>query len=34
MPENLRDALKIALETIFITDKPHLVALVLPENLV
>ena len=33
-PENLRDALKIALETTLNTDKPHLGAFVLPENLV
>ena len=32
-PENLRDALKIALETTLNTDKPHLGAFVLPENL-
>ncbi len=33
IPENLRDALKIALETTLNTDKPHLGAFVLPENL-
>ncbi|MEO8073821.1 MAG: carboxyl transferase domain-containing protein [Acidobacteriota bacterium] len=32
-PENLRDALKITLETTLNTDKPHLGAFVLPENL-
>ena len=32
-PENLRDALEIALETTLNTDKPHLGAFVLPENL-
>ncbi len=32
-PENLRDSLKIALETTLNTDKPHLGAFVLPENL-
>ncbi|HEX8289762.1 MAG TPA: acyl-CoA carboxylase subunit beta [Pyrinomonadaceae bacterium] len=32
-PENLRDALQIALETTLNTDKPHLGAFVLPENL-
>ncbi len=32
-PENLRDALKIALETTLNTDKPHFGAFVLPENL-
>ena len=33
IPENLRDALKIALETTLNTDKPHLGAFVLPESL-
>ena len=32
-PDNLREALKIALETTLNTDKPHLGAFVLPENL-
>ena len=32
-PENLRSALQIALETTLNTDKPHLGAFVLPENL-
>ncbi|MGC2234865.1 MAG: acyl-CoA carboxylase subunit beta [Pyrinomonadaceae bacterium] len=32
-PENLRDALHLALETTLNTDKPHLGAFVLPENL-
>ena len=32
-PENLRDALQIALQTALNTDKPHLGAFVLPENL-
>jgi acetyl-CoA carboxylase carboxyltransferase component len=32
-PENLRDALKLALETTLNTDKPHLGAFVLPEHL-
>ena len=32
-PENLRDALQIALETTLNTDKPHLGAFVLPEHL-
>ncbi len=33
-PENLRNALKLALETTLNTDKPHLGAFVLPQNLV
>ncbi len=32
-PENLRDALQITLETTLNTDKPHLGAFVLPENI-
>ncbi|HEX9960758.1 MAG TPA: carboxyl transferase domain-containing protein, partial [Pyrinomonadaceae bacterium] len=32
-PENLRDALQIALQTCLNTDKPHIGAFVLPENL-
>jgi 3-methylcrotonyl-CoA carboxylase beta subunit len=32
-PENLRDALEIALQTCLNTDKPHIGAFVLPENL-
>jgi 3-methylcrotonyl-CoA carboxylase beta subunit len=32
-PENLRDALRLALETALNTDKPHLGAFVLPESL-
>jgi acetyl-CoA carboxylase carboxyltransferase component len=32
-PENLRDALTLALQTCLNTDKPHLGAFILPENL-
>jgi len=32
-PENLRDALTLALQTTLNTNKPHIGAFVLPENL-
>jgi acetyl-CoA carboxylase carboxyltransferase component len=33
IPENVRDSLELALQTALNTDKPHLGAFVLPENL-